>query len=66
MQIALRDLRKLFAETLVDEFRPAALRTDRQELNRCDLARSTVNKQIVRMIMIFAWAVSESLLKLKL
>ena len=66
MQIALRDLRKLFAETLVDEFRPAALKTDRQELNRRDLARSTVNKQIVRMIMIFAWAVSESLLKLKL
>ena len=66
MQIALRDLRKLFAETLVDEFRPAALKTDRQELNRRDLARSTVNKQIVRMIMMFAWAVSESLLKLKL
>ena len=66
MQIALRDLRKLFAETLVDEFRPAALKTDRQELNRRDLARSTVNKQIVRMIMMFAWSVSESLLKLKL
>jgi integrase len=63
IQIVLRDLRKLYADTLVDEFGPAALRTVREELIRRDLARSTVNKQIGRMLRMFAWAVSEGLVK---
>ena len=63
IQIVLRDLRKLYADTLVDEFGPAALKTIREELIRRDLARSTVNKQIGRMLRMFAWAVSEGLVK---
>lgn len=63
IQLALRDLRKLYGETLIEDFGPAALKTVREDLVRRDLARTSVNKQIGRILRMFRWGVSENLVR---
>ena len=63
IQLALRDLRKFYAETEIDAFGPTALKTLREEFIHRDLARTTINKQIGRILRMFRWGVSENLVK---
>lgn len=63
IQRAIRDLRKLYGETLIEDFGSASLKTVREELIRRNLARTTVNKQIGRMLRMFTWGVSENLVR---
>lgn len=63
IQLALRDLRKLYAETEIDAFGPTALMTLREDFIQRDLARSTINKQIGRILRMFRWGVSETIVK---
>lgn len=63
IQRALRDLRKLYGEKLIEDFGPAALKTVRADLIRRDLARTSVNKQIGRILRMFRWGVSENLVR---
>ena len=63
IRYALKMLRKYYGESPIDEFGPTALKTIRSEFIRMEWARSTINKQISRIMRMFRWGVSESLVK---
>jgi len=63
IRIALRDLRKLYGETPIDEFGPTAFKTLRAEMIRRDLARTSINKQTRRLTRMFRWGVAEGIVK---
>ena len=60
---ALKMLRKYYGECPIEDFGPTALKTIRSEFIRMKWARSTINKQISRIMRMFRWGVSESLVK---
>ena len=63
IQIALRDLRKFYGDTAIDDFGPNSLKTLREDFIQRNLARSTVNKQIGRILRMFRWGVSEMIVR---
>lgn len=63
IRLALRDLRKLYGDTAIEDFGPTAIKVLRNEMIRRELARSTINKQVRRITRMFRWAVSEGLVK---
>ena len=63
IQIALRDLRKFYSDIEINSFGPTALKTLREDFIQRDLARTTINKQIGRILRMFRWGVSETLVK---
>lgn len=63
IRLALRDLRKLYGDTAIDDFGPSAIKVLRNVMIERELARTTINKQIRRITRMFRWAVSEGLVK---
>ena len=63
IRYALKMLRKYYGESPIEDFGPTALKTIRSEFIRMEWARSTINKQISRIMRMFRWGVSESLVK---
>jgi integrase len=63
IQLAIRELRKCYADMLADQFGPTHLKAYRQELIDRGLARSSVNKQVGRILRMFRWGVSENLVR---
>jgi len=59
---ALRPLRRLYGNTLVEKFGPKALKGLRFEMNRMGWARTYINRQIDRIKQVFKWGVAEELL----
>jgi integrase len=56
-------LRKYYGDCSIEKFGPTAIKTLRSEFINLNWARSTINKQIFRIIRMFRWGVSESLVK---
>ncbi len=63
IRYALKMLRKYYGESPVDEFGPTALKTIRAEFIRMGWARTTINKQIGRIMRMFRWGVAETIVK---
>jgi integrase len=63
IQLAIRELRKLYGDILVDSFGPTSLKTFRGAMINRNLARTTINKQCRRVLRMFRWAVSENIVR---
>jgi integrase len=58
---ALRRLKQLYGDTLVQSFGPLALKTARDRMVKDDLTRGTINAHTRRIIRMFRWGVEEEL-----
>ncbi|MFM7318569.1 MAG: tyrosine-type recombinase/integrase [bacterium] len=63
IKMAIRDLRKMYAEMLITDFGPTSLKTLREVMIGRNLSRTTINKQIRRITRMFRWGVSENLVR---
>lgn len=61
IRYSLRELRKLYAHTKVDEFGPKALKLVRTAMIETGACRATVNHWVVRLKRMFKWGVSEEI-----
>ncbi len=59
---ALKPVRRLYGYSLANNFGPLALKAVRQVMLDADLCRSVINRQVVRIRMMFRWAVAEELI----
>jgi integrase len=59
IKIAIRDTRRLYASTSVDDFGPLALEAIRGEMLKRDASRGYINAQIKRIRRIFKWGVAK-------
>lgn len=57
---ALKPVRRLYGHTLANDFGPLALKAVRQVMLDADLCRAVINLQVVRIRMMFRWAVAET------
>ena len=61
IQYVIRVLRKYYGESPVEQFGPTALKTLQAEFIKMKWARTTINKQIRRIVRMVRWGVSEGL-----
>jgi integrase len=61
IRLALRPLRRLYGNTLAEEFGPLRLKAVRRAMIEFDLCRNEVNKRVRQIIRAFKWAVGEEL-----
>jgi integrase len=59
---ALRPVRELYGDSRVKDFGPLALKAVRQAMIDRNWCRTFINKQVIRVRMMFSWAVSEQLI----
>ncbi len=62
IRVALRYVKRLYADQVANDFGPLALKVIQQEMIASHLARSTINQSINRIRRVFKWAASEELI----
>jgi integrase len=63
---ALRPLRRLFGRTAVSDFGPKSLKLVHDDMIAAGLCRTTINKYVHRIKRMFAWAVEQELLDVRI
>ncbi|MDB5351653.1 MAG: site-specific tyrosine recombinase XerC [Planctomycetota bacterium] len=59
---SLRPLRRLYGLTRAGDFGPSALKLVREEMIRANLARTTINQRIGRIVRVFRWGVEDEMI----
>lgn len=65
VKAAMKQLRKHYANTLVDNFGPLALQAVQDQMIACDLSRRYINQNIGRIRRMFRWGVSKELVPVR-